>query len=321
MIYIKVRNCLGNQMFVYAFGDFLAERFPRQKIKYDFSELPLFMVGRRLYDVDDIFTSKFPRVTDKEIRRYCGKPFFFKRITSADTIWNRAIRKINSISRFSPQIKVISEPVPWDIPESFLTKVMRLELQDDRDYYFDGYWEDDCYIKHRRSALKKIFVFRDRRIPDDLEKVLESRETVFVHVRRGDYIKESEQERLPKNYYALCGELYYREAFKLIEKQVVAPYYVFFSDDTRYVLETFKDLKDKMIITGNRDYKDMYLMSLCKHSIIANSTFSFWGAFLKEQEGIVVAPKLHYIRVSDERSIDKPFFNIPGWTYIENDGR
>ncbi len=136
MIYIKVRNGLGNQMFVYAFGDFLKSKFPSNNVKFDYSELP-YLIGTRItYDVNSIFKAKFDMASSSEIRKYCGKPFFLRRINNKRSICNRIARKINNFVFFRSEIEVIREPNPWSIPQSFLEKIYNLSLLDNIYYFF-----------------------------------------------------------------------------------------------------------------------------------------------------------------------------------------
>lgn len=318
MVYIKVRNGLGNQMFVYAFGDYIESHFPEQEIKYDFSELPHNIAGRKTYEVNSIFCHSFSSASNDEIRKCCGKPFYIGRIDNEVSIKNRVVRKINNITRFPRNVEVIKEPVPWDIPRSFVEKMLNIQLEKDRSYYFDGYWEDANYIAGRRDQLRALFEFNQIELSGELLEILRNNETVSVHIRHGDYVTESKQRKLPKNFFDVCADEYYEEAFQLIKNKVENPFYIFFSDDPDYVEKKYRDVKNKYIVIGNRDYQDLYAMTLCKHSIVANSTFSFWGAFLKEQQGCVIAPKIHYIRCTEEGKYCKEFFNIHGWEYIDN---
>lgn len=116
-------------------------------------------------------------------------------------------------------------------------------------------------------------------------------ESVAIHLRRGDYAACG---------FKLLGNDYYRAAVAQVEQLVKSPHYFIFSDDLPSAKALFRGLPRTTFVEGNRgkcSYIDMQLMSLCKHNVIANSGFSFMGAFLGEQRGkIVVAP-----RTADER--------------------
>lgn len=96
--------------------------------------------------------------------------------------------------------------------------------------------------------------------------------------------------------YAICDDQYYRRAIEMIEAKVANPFYFIFSDDTEYAKHLFASLENKEIVTGNtgaNSYLDMYLMSKCKHNIMANSTFSYWPALLNEnQNKVIIRPKM-----------------------------
>lgn len=318
MFYIKVRNGLGNQMFVYAFGEYLRERFPSHDVAFDYSDLPYYIDSRKIYSVNDIFVKTFREATPYEIRKYCGHPFFIKRLNKYNgNFFNRVVRKLNKYTQL-PAGKIIIEPNYWNIPESFDLFIDSLAIGEDDYIYFDGFWENTKYLKNRHSILS-CFKFRNNDIQDySIAKDIMNTDSVSVHIRRGDYIKESNQIKLPKNFYNICGEEYYIQALNVIKKNIRNPHFFIFSDDPDFARNMFKNNRNVTVVEGLRDYEDLYLMTLCKHHVIANSTFSFWGAFLSENNGVKIAPYYHYVHMEEKGNTYKKFFNIEGWIYLSN---
>jgi hypothetical protein len=154
-----------------------------------------------------------------------------------------------------------------------------------------GIWQVESYFKDIRSILLKEFTFRepkDEASKQYAEKIRKSN-SVSIHIRRGDYLSS----RWANTHVVIKDMTYYENAIAYIEKRVDNPHYFIFSNDLDWVKENLK-LPNCTYIdnnTGKRSYIDMYLMSLCKHNIIANSTFSWWGAWLNNYEGkIVIMP-------------------------------
>lgn len=152
---------------------------------------------------------------------------------------------------------------------------------------FYGYWQNKKYLKCVREKLKSDFSFPTL---NDKNKVLyekiKNKDSVSVHIRRGDYLKD-------ESLSSICDIVYYKEAIKLCQKRIDDPVFVFFSDDIKWCRDNFHNLKAIFVDwnTGVESYRDMQMMSLCSHNIIANSTFSFWGAWLNNNmEKIVIAP-------------------------------
>lgn len=113
-----------------------------------------------------------------------------------------------------------------------------------------------------------------------------------VHVRRGDYKKQPHL-----GFHGLIAEPYYGQATSLIRRiEPETPLYVF-SDSPNEVAELFADTRHVSYVSGNSMYEDLYLMQCCRHHIVANSTFSWWGAWLKPCEGkITIAPRQWFSR-------------------------
>ena len=113
-----------------------------------------------------------------------------------------------------------------------------------------------------------------------------STDSVSVHIRRGDYVGSS---------FDILSRDYYINAMKYMAERLTAPVFYFFSDDPEYVRKEYNDLPFKYEIidwnTGAQSFWDMQLMSMCKHNIICNSTFSLWGAILnKYSDKLVIRP-------------------------------
>lgn len=156
------------------------------------------------------------------------------------------------------------------------------------------------------KCLRKDFRFRCELTGEnqELSSRIRAENSVSLHVRRGDYFEWG---------FRILGEDYYRAAIEAIERRVGNPAYYVFSDDLPCVKAMFRDLPNVTFVTRNRGKDsavDMQLMSMCKHNIIANSGFSFMGAWLNDNAGkIVVSP-----RARNER--DASVLSQWGWVQI-----
>jgi len=154
-----------------------------------------------------------------------------------------------------------------------------------------------------REDLLRAFTFAEQpnTANEQLLEAMQRTQSVAVHIRRGDYLSEAY-----KNIFYHPSEAWYRQAMHEMEKHVAQPQYFFFSDDIPWVREQFKDISNAVFVDinhGKDAYNDMRLMSHCKHNIIANSSFSWWGAWLNENHHkMVIAPAKYYM---DEASNEK----------------
>ncbi len=157
---------------------------------------------------------------------------------------------------------------------------------------FYGTWQSLEYFENFTAAVQQQFEFKQPK--DDANKSviekIKNTNAVSLHIRRGDYLKSHWQNSL----HVIKDLTYYKNATAYINAHVNNPAYFVFSDDMQWVKEnlplpncTYVDHN-----TGKHSFFDMYLMSLCKHNIIANSTFSWWGAWLNSNAGkIVIMPE------------------------------
>lgn len=167
-----------------------------------------------------------------------------------------------------------------------------------KNVYLEGYWQSQKYFESiRLHILTEIQFGLSANISGKyLTKILKERESVSIHVRRGDYAHNPETA----SYHGLMNFDYYKKAIDLIKTKLNHPYFFVFSDDKAYVKELFGDFNNLVIIEEcERDIDDLCLMSNCKHQIIANSSFSWWGAWLNQnQNKIVIAPNQWFNDVS-----------------------
>lgn len=166
------------------------------------------------------------------------------------------------------------------------------ELLTLKDTYVMGHFFHRKYIEPIRSILLKEFTLKKKlRVPAELAEIMEQRETVSVHIRRGDYLYAECAQSLNKE---MKRGRYYERAMDAIAANVKQPFFLFFSDDTAWVKEHMPCNYPHAYVGdfGLPDYEELILMSACRHNIIANSTFSFWGGWLNQHaEKIVIAPK------------------------------
>lgn len=161
------------------------------------------------------------------------------------------------------------------------------------DSYLMGYWQSEKYFSEIAAQLRQDFSFRIPLKNENAELAAQINQVnaVSLHVRRGDYAS------MPKNAatYELCSLDYYSAAIQHIADQVKDPHFFVFSDDPAWVKNNLKiDFPHQYVDHnhGGNSYNDMRLMSLCRHHIIANSSFSWWGAWLNPNVNkTVVAPK------------------------------
>lgn len=163
--------------------------------------------------------------------------------------------------------------------------------------YFEGYWQTDKYFEEYKKELKKDFSYIGEWSEDNLQyrKMMENSNSVSLHIRRGDYLK------IAHAVGNICTEEYYRNAIQYIKQQIEKPSFFIFSNDLEWCKSFFNDNDNVVFVEGNdveHSYMDMILMTFCKHHVIANSSFSWWGAWLAPEGGITIAPSKWYQKAS-----------------------
>lgn len=151
-----------------------------------------------------------------------------------------------------------------------------------------GYYQSEKYFTKNKKEILSLFSFpmlKNKKFIHFFNKI-KSCNSVAVHVRRGDYISKE-----LKQYFDILSKDYYARCFKYINKKTFNPKFFIFSDDIDYVKQMNMFKKDCIFVDTNSPLIDLNLMTYCKHFIIANSSFSWWGAWLcKNKKKIVCAP-------------------------------
>ncbi len=265
MIIINLKGGTGNQLFQYALGRHLAIK-NNTTLKLDSDGLARANTTGDIYRplaIDAFATEKIIATSD-EVRRL-KYPYG---LLSKGWRWFcfKILRKTNIT--FSPSV------LSWS-----------------GDRYLDGYWQSPLYFNEIREILLKEFSlaqpFSKNAAP--FAQMIATTTAVSVHVRRGDYIKNPTVLK----EFGVCSLSYYQTAIAHIQKNVTNPTFFVFSDDIAWVKENLPVGNNAVFIEGEgiRDVEELTLMRLCTHNIIANSSFSWWGAWLNDHaEKIVIAP-------------------------------
>lgn len=270
MIIVAIQGGLGNQMFQYAVGKALSNRL-NSTLKLDISAYetyPLRNYELGIFNIDNNIASSVEIAAIKK-----GKMGVFKKLLSL------LQKKKTSCSQQYFQEKFFQ----FD-PEV-------IDLQDEK--YLFGYWQTEKYFLDYEKELRKDFTLRYK-LSDRAEAIRESMalsNAISLHIRRGDYVNNA----TTNSYHGVCSLDYYKEAVNYIVEHVENTHFYIFSDDLDWAKKnldfideiSFVELEDK-----DPDYEEMFLMSQCQHNIIANSSFSWWGAWLNQNKNkIVIAPK------------------------------
>ena len=172
--------------------------------------------------------------------------------------------------------------------------------------YLHGYWGSEKYFASIAEIIRHDLTVKSSLSGKDKEMAeqITSCESVSVHIRRMDFLPNTYTDQMSE----CCSLDYYLCSVEHIALTVIKPHFFIFSDDNAWVRENFKLPYPVTLVDHNgpdKNYEDMRLMSLCKHNIIANSTFSWWGAWLNNNpDKIVFAPKKWFTEKARNSSRD-----------------
>lgn len=275
MFVICFGDGLGNQMFQYAFYKAMQHNYPCNDVKMDIFHI----YGGHIHNGFELSTIFNIPVNECYYKNALALSDYFPRHLKKYWLLNR----LSGVRRYFFGQK--ESYIEQEDPTCYYEEVF--QLSELKSYILKGNWVNEKYFSKYRNELIKDFSFPEFDEPWNLHYVEKIKDTnaVSVHIRKGDYV----------NSGMLNLDIqYYRKAKSIIESEVKNPVYYIFTDEKSSILEYLKIFEKYTLIegnSGNKSYRDMQLMSLCKHNIIANSTFSFWGAYLNDNEDrIVIAP-------------------------------
>lgn len=269
MIIVNLMGGIGNQLFQYALGKKLQNL--GKDVVYDVRCLE--QVKQMDYPLIDVFPNIRMKIADdKDIERLGD----YSRKMSA-RIRRRLLHKIYK-TRITEDLE--------KKPGVFCPEVLGMN-----NVYLNGYWQNEKYFKDIRTELLHEFSFPEILMEKNRELCLriEHGISVSVHVRRGDYL-----EGKARGFYGgCCTDAYYDKAIHYFKDKYSDIYFYFFSNDPEWVRKHFVGHNVTVVDwnQGTESYWDIYLMSKCRHNIVANSSFSWWGAWLNQHEDKeIVAP-------------------------------
>lgn len=168
-----------------------------------------------------------------------------------------------------------------------------LHLSDDT--YISGYFQSERYFKDIKEIIRNELTLKNpKSINQKLLHQIRTTASIGVHLRLGDFVEDPKTNKL----HGFYGLDYLQKAVNLISKKIHSPYFYIFSDDIDRVRKNLKLPYQVIYVSGefsHKDYEDLILMSSCKHNIIVNSTFGWWGAWLNSNKNkIVLTPNKWY---------------------------
>jgi hypothetical protein len=270
---VRVKGGLGNQMFCYAAARGLAIRNNAELVIDNITGFIRDTVYRRKYMLNHF--------------KVCG------RLASAN-------ERLEPFERYRRALyKYVSRAIPFNNRVYYEHNTNRydvryINLRFRRNIIMDGYWQGECYFKNAEQLLRNEL---ELKVPPDnvdnkLMEIITRCNSVAIHVRRYDNAFRGKSNiNLPYEYY--------KRAINIINGMVDNPYYIIFAESGEGVGEIIELCNDRAIANVPRDgddntCADMWLMTQCKNFIIANSTYSWWGAWLARKDAkVVVAPRVN----------------------------
>lgn len=270
MIIVRIWEGIGNQLFQYAYA-----RSQLKKNKCVF------------LDLDKAYKEKFPTLRNNSIRENSIRKFNIT-VPSIDV---EKLEKYSYLERktwMEQKIFYLAQNGWWpysfieEKSEHYSRRIDKLK----RNVYIKGWFQDIRYFKDiRKELLQELTPKKKIKIPLYLLNMIKDKNSVAIHVRRGDYVRLG--RALPVAYYI--------SAKKMIETKIKSPIYLIFSDDYKWVKENINwNCKVFYIdeLCDLEDYEQLFIMSRCRSQVISNSTFSWWAAWLNShKDKIIIAPK------------------------------
>jgi len=269
---VKISGGLGNQMLQYVYGEYLSKKY-KEKIYYD---IEWYKNQKKNLYLRNFELFKF----DIDIKIVKGK----KHLLKYNKI-EKFIYLLKGLLFFDKNTFVLVYDSRNTLFSSLLSKFSSLLLKIFRNSYHIGNWLDFKYYEYVSKKIKFKLNDNDHLINKKIKNKILHTNAVSIGVRRGDYVKLG----------VACDINYYKKAINLINMKADNATYYIFSDDIEWCKKNILITTKHFFVKQNKDtpFENMELMSLCRHNIISNSTYDWWGAMLnKTKQKIVISPKL-----------------------------
>jgi len=292
MIIARIIGGIGNQMFQYAFGRRLADSLGAE-LKLDISgyaaykdrsyQLPQLRVDCPIADADECAA-----LAGRQVTRY-----------------RRLMRRHLPALARAPETYFLEKSVTFDPG--------MLDVPDGS--YVDGYWHSERYFAPIAERIRNEYVPRERLSPSaqEMGEEMQSCESVSLHVRRGDYVHNP----IAFNHHYVCDQDYYRRCVDHIRSVIDSPRVFIFSDEPDWVKANMPLPVPTVVVSPGaqtQEATELWLMSSCRSHIIANSSFSWWGAWLDPRpDKLVLMPKQWFRRNGSVYSQRCASFRPDGW--------
>ncbi|MBQ7944971.1 MAG: alpha-1,2-fucosyltransferase [Lachnospiraceae bacterium] len=270
MIYTQITGGLGNQMFDYAIGYALAkdnnDKLTADISAYKFSPRPFVLDS---FEITGAVKSMFPALNTSKPCRMIAR---LLRIIASNRYGSCKWMKESMESR---------------------NAYGNYDFSYKKSLYLEGYWQHYKYFDRHYKDICKEFSLKSEHISNGCQKLVDdalTQNSIAMHIRKGDY-----------EAAWVLKDSFYHDAIKIMNEKLDNPHYYLFCEDIEYAKEHYGYLTNATFVTGNyslTDLEEFHLISKCKHQIIANSSFSWWAAYLNSNPSkIVIAPKyLHWTK-------------------------
>ncbi len=273
MVIVQLMGGLGNQLFQYAAGKLLAD-YHKVELRYIFSEF--YPYAKR-----ELMITHF-NISGMSIGREEAKGYLPKR---------KIARRINKLLGLNYEGRKYSERVEFRFDREFFNVPNKT--------YLWGFWQSFKYLEKIEDILRKEISIRapSKQFISASEKLSGLHNPIAFHIRRGDYLNI-------KSGFNILPNSYYLDSAQLLKNEIGSFTAIVFSDDQNWVKQNISFL-DQLVFAsdfGLNDYEELILMSKCKHQVIANSSYSWWGAWLNSNPDKVVIAPMNWHRLHDSQS-------------------
>ena len=264
-------------------------------------------LGNQMFQIASMYGVAYDNNLEPVVEKISSSPSVFN---NRPVYWDSVMNRVNSISssmynKMAPQFNIIKEQNQ---------KYTKIVVPHNMSFKMDGYFQSPKYFEHHRAKILELFKLSNNMnktieaVRDEIKDKSSNMQYVAVHVRRGDYLKL-------QHFHVVQNVEYYKEAMNLFKSAEVQFKFIIFSDDIQWCKDNLKFVNNiyyfepsKIKVLANKnipiDVLEMYLMASFDHNIIANSSFSWWGAWLnKSDDKKVIAPSKWFVEKKDNDMI------------------